>query len=85
MGWWGPIAQKAMGNQPVHHSRPIFAGLLLAAIGAVMVASGVIIALSCAYISRWVVASVAFSICIIAGICFKIGHGRFMKFLEEYH
>jgi Na+/proline symporter len=87
LGWWGPIALKATGRAPVYHHRPIITGLLVATLGMIMVSSGVI-ALSCLYIGRWVVAAIAMSICIITGIVFKISYSKFMKFIgvqEQQH
>lgn len=50
-GWWGPVAIAA-GRKP-RGPRPILAGLITAAIGATMTGAGVV-ALSCAYVGRWV-------------------------------
>ena len=80
MGWWGPIAQKATGQKPVYHYRPIIAGLFAAMLGMVMVASG-IIALSCLYVGRQMVTVIAASICVITSILFKTSYSKFMNFL----
>lgn len=81
MGWWGPIAQKATGQAPPHPHRPIIKGIFVAMVGMVMLSSGVI-ALSCAYIGRWIVVAIATSICIITGMFFRNSYKKFVKFLD---
>ncbi len=83
LGWWGPIALKATGQTQaqVSHRSPIFAGLLVAFLGTVTTSAGVI-ALSCAYIGRWTVATIAVSISVVAGVLFKIGYGKFMTYID---
>lgn len=79
MGWWGPIAGKA-GIKPAGQ-RPIFAGLLIALLGAVTVSAGTI-AFSCLYIGRWEVAAVAGAITVGIGLSFKFGYVKYMRYLH---
>jgi len=67
MGWWGPIARKAQGHAA--GPRPIFSGLAIAVLGAVMVASGTI-SFSCLYVARWRAAGVAGAAALVAGLAF---------------
>jgi hypothetical protein len=77
MGAWGPIPARA-GLEPVGW-RPVFRGLGIAAVGAVMVGAATI-ALSCAYIGRWGVAAAAVAVGAGAGILFK---QQFRPFIDE--
>ena len=79
MGWWGPIADKA-GIKPAGQ-RPIFAGLLIALLGAVTVSAGTI-AFSCLYIGRWEVAAVAGAVTVGIGLSFKFGYVKYMRYLH---
>jgi len=82
MGWWRPIAQKAGDDAP--RVRPIFHGLAIALLGAVMVASGTI-AFSSLYVARWGVAAAGAGVCAVSGIAFKLSYARFMRFVHaEY-
>jgi len=79
MGWWGPIPEKA-GIEAEGHG-PIFRGLLIAAVGAVAVGSG-IIGLSSAYVGRWEVAVVGFCVAVVAGAAFRGMYGGYLGGLE---
>ena len=68
MGAWGPIPKKA-GLEPVGWS-PVLRGLGIAATGSVMVGAA-IVALSCAYIGRWNITTVALLVSAATGIAFK--------------
>jgi solute:Na+ symporter, SSS family len=68
MGAWGPIPKKA-GLEPVGWS-PVVRGLGIAASGSVMVGAA-IVALSCAYIGRWNITTVALLVSAATGIAFK--------------
>ena len=68
MGAWGPIARKA-GVEPVGWSTGR-ARIGIAAIGALMVGAA-IMALSCAYIARWNISTVALLVSAAAGVAFK--------------
>ncbi len=79
MGWWGPIAREAgiiaVGPRPIMH------GMSIAALGAIMVGSG-IVALSCAYVARWHAALCATLVSVVAGRAFRSLFGRFVANLE---
>jgi solute:Na+ symporter, SSS family len=68
MGAWGPVPKKA-GLEPVGWS-PVVRGLGIAATGSVMVGAA-IVALSCAYIGRWNITTVALLVSAATGIAFK--------------
>lgn len=77
MGWWGAIAYKVDGVKPVGYS-PIFKGLLVALLGAIMVSSGTI-GFNCLYIARWHVAAIAWFVAIVTGVVFKIVYVRIIS------
>ncbi|MDM8006557.1 MAG: hypothetical protein QUV05_10480 [Phycisphaerae bacterium] len=79
LGWWGPIAKKA-GIQP-RSALYIPSGLVVAAVGAIMVAAGTI-AFSSAYVGNWSSVAVFVAICLVTGIIFKLTHKRFMGLLQ---
>jgi len=79
LGWWGPIAKKA-GIQP-RSALYIPSGLVVAAVGAIMVAAGTI-AFSSAYVGNWPTVAVFAAICLVTGIIFKLTHKRFMNVLH---
>jgi hypothetical protein len=79
LDWWGPIAREA-GITPVG-PRPIVRGMGIAALGAIMVGSG-IIALSCAYGARWHAAVSATLVCAVAGLAFRRSFSGFVGSLE---
>jgi SSS family solute:Na+ symporter len=80
MGWWGPVAREA-GIEPPP-PRPIFVGLFVAALGAVMIGAGTI-AFSCLYVGRWGAAGIATAICLLTGLVFKREYNRFVAALGD--
>jgi solute:Na+ symporter, SSS family len=80
MGAWGPIARKA-GLEPLGWE-PVRRGLGIAATGALMVGAAVV-ALSCAFIGRWNVTSLALLLSAIAAIGFKRWFRPFVQRLES--
>ncbi len=79
MGWWAPIAAKA-GVAPLGH-RPIFKGLGIALLGAVMVAAATI-SFSSLYVARWGVAALGALVALVTGVVFKVTYSRFMRFIH---
>ena len=80
MGAWGPIAKMA-GLEPAGWE-PVVRGLGIAATGATMVGAA-IVALSCAFIGRWTVTSVALIVSAAAGLAFKQWFRPFIQRLES--
>lgn len=80
MGWWGDIPAKA-GLEHAGHWRPILQGLGIAALGAVMVAAG-IISLSCLYVGQWTAAAAAVALAAIVGGAFQRTYAWYMRFLR---
>jgi hypothetical protein len=80
MGWWGPIAAKAGVPAPAG-GRPILMGLLIAAMGAVMVGAGTI-AISAGFIGQWTVVTVGTTIAVGLGLTFKLCYNRYLNRLE---
>ena len=81
LGWWRPIALKAVGRQFQHQpSRQlhILAGLGIALLGTVMASAGTI-GFSCLFVARWKAAAIALVVAIIAGLSFKITFSRFVE------
>jgi Na+/proline symporter len=78
MGAWGPIANKA--GLPVAGWTPVFHGLGIATLGAVMI-GGSIIALSLAFVARWGQAGVAVAFSVVAGMLFR---RLFIPFVREF-
>jgi solute:Na+ symporter, SSS family len=76
MGWWGPIARKAAISPT--GVRPIFRGLGIAALGAIMVGAGVLL-LSCLYVGRWDSAACAAVAFVVSGLLFKATFARYME------
>ena len=75
-GWWGPIARKA-GAEPTG-ARSVAAGLGIAVLGAVLVASGTI-AFSALYVARLGVAAAGAAAAVGAGLLFRATYARFMR------
>ncbi|MBN1343416.1 MAG: hypothetical protein JXQ73_12085 [Phycisphaerae bacterium] len=78
MGLWGPIAAKA-GVEIDHPS--ILHGLLIAAVGAVMVGAGTI-AFSAVYVAKWQTAATGGIIAAVTAVIFKITYTRYMTNLH---
>ncbi len=79
LGWWGPIARKA-GVEP-RGARLIPYGLVLAVVGAMMIAAGTI-AFSSVYVGQWSGVAVFGCACLVAGAAFRTGYAGFMKRLD---
>lgn len=77
MGWWGKIAYNVDGRHSPGHNQ-IFVGLLVAALGAIMISGGTI-AFNSLYIARWRVAAIAGFVAIMAGVVFKNVYGRIIN------
>jgi len=82
LGWWGPIAREADGKSPRRAIQPIFKGLLVAALGAAMIAAGTV-CVSCLYVARWNTAAVAGASCLAVGWIFKRLYNQYLTALEQ--
>lgn len=74
MGWWGKIAHDVDGRYSAGHNQ-IFVGLLVAALGAIMI-SAATIGFNSLYIARWQVAAIAGFVAIMAGVVFISLYGK---------
>lgn len=81
MGWWGPIA-RAEGATRLRGGEPILSGMMVAILGATMVAAGTI-ALSAGYVAQWSVFLVSVIIAIGAGLAFKGSYNWYLQRLES--
>lgn len=76
MGAWGPIAARA-GIAPAGWP-PVVRGLGIACCGTIMVCGG-ILALTCAFVARWNVATASLLVAVAAGVVFKRTFIPFVK------
>ena len=81
MGWWGPIAAKASADLPRGVS-PIFKRLVIAFLGLIMIASG-ILSFHCMYIGKWSMTAVLAIIAVFTGLLFRIMYSSYMGQLHE--
>lgn len=75
-GWWGPITAEVAPRRRRGLLVPV--GFGIAALGLVAVAGGVL-ALSSAYVGRWVAVAASAGVCVVASLVFRGLLDRFLR------